>query len=94
MANMFDFIKRLNPSKEQWRIKVRVIRLRKQKNFWQPKLGDNIEMLLLAEHVMVGKLQQSISFLAFDDECVKGIYIVLSNDMSKGYFSQRLNFYI
>ncbi|GKV48131.1 hypothetical protein SLEP1_g54962 [Rubroshorea leprosula] len=38
-----------NPSKEQWRIKVRVIRLWKQKNFRQSKLGDNIEMLLLDE---------------------------------------------
>ncbi|GKU93009.1 hypothetical protein SLEP1_g6650 [Rubroshorea leprosula] len=53
MANMFDFIKDLNPSKEQWRIKVRVIKLWKQKNFRQLKLSDNIEMLLLDEQVRI-----------------------------------------
>ncbi|GLU17647.1 hypothetical protein SLE2022_340060 [Rubroshorea leprosula] len=78
MANMLDFIKDLNPSKEQWRIKVRVIRLWKQKNFRQSKLGDNIEMLLLDEQG--GRIQATLrASLRFKDAFTEGGVYTISN---------------
>ena len=52
MAGPINFIADLTPSKDEWTIKVRVIRLWKQPNFLQPELGDNVELVLLDENVL------------------------------------------
>ncbi|XP_061339398.1 uncharacterized protein LOC133286069 [Gastrolobium bilobum] len=49
MYSKYDFIKDLNPSKEEWRIKARVVRTWKVPNFQQKNLDDNVEMILLDE---------------------------------------------
>ena len=52
MARPINFIADLTPSKDEWKIKVRVIQLWKQPNFLQPKLGDNVELVPLDESVL------------------------------------------
>ncbi|XP_061354780.1 uncharacterized protein LOC133299339 [Gastrolobium bilobum] len=49
MYSKYDFIKDLNPSKEEWRIKARVVRTWKVPNFQQKIFDDNVEMILLDE---------------------------------------------
>ncbi|XP_061353890.1 replication protein A 70 kDa DNA-binding subunit B-like [Gastrolobium bilobum] len=49
MYSKYDFIKDLNPSKEEWRIKARVVRTWKVPNFQQKHFDDNVEMILLDE---------------------------------------------
>ncbi|XP_061349072.1 uncharacterized protein LOC133294434 [Gastrolobium bilobum] len=49
MYSRYDFIKDLNPSKEEWRIKVRVIRTWNVANFQRKILDDNLDMVLLDE---------------------------------------------
>lgn len=51
MATTITPINELSPSKDEWTIKVRVIRLWKPPNFYKPTLGDNIELVLLDENV-------------------------------------------
>ncbi|XP_061375332.1 uncharacterized protein LOC133317485 [Gastrolobium bilobum] len=49
MFSKYDFIRDLNPTKEDWRIKVRVLRSWKVPNFQRRNLDDNLEMVLLDE---------------------------------------------
>ncbi|XP_061348994.1 replication protein A 70 kDa DNA-binding subunit B-like [Gastrolobium bilobum] len=49
MVSRYDFIKDLNPTKEDWRIKVKVVRSWQVPNFQRKGLGDNVEMVLLDE---------------------------------------------
>ncbi|XP_061347837.1 uncharacterized protein LOC133293306 [Gastrolobium bilobum] len=49
MYSKYDFIKDLNPTKEEWKIKARVVRTWKVPNFQQKKFDDNVEMILLDE---------------------------------------------
>ncbi|XP_061353584.1 uncharacterized protein LOC133298335 [Gastrolobium bilobum] len=49
MYSRYDFIKDLNPSKEDWRIKVSVVRTWKVPNFQQKDFDDNLNMVLLDE---------------------------------------------
>ncbi|XP_061340992.1 uncharacterized protein LOC133287407 [Gastrolobium bilobum] len=49
MVSRYDFIKDLNPTKEDWRIKVKVVRSWQVPNFQRKGLDDNVEMVLLDE---------------------------------------------
>ncbi|XP_061364451.1 uncharacterized protein LOC133307903 [Gastrolobium bilobum] len=49
MYSKYNFIKDLNPTKEEWRIEARVVRTWKVPNFQQKHFDDNVEMILLDE---------------------------------------------
>ncbi|XP_061372552.1 uncharacterized protein LOC133315022 [Gastrolobium bilobum] len=49
MVSRYDFIKDLNPTKEDWRIKVKVVRSWQVPNFQRKGLDDNVEMVMLDE---------------------------------------------
>ncbi|XP_061372548.1 uncharacterized protein LOC133315020, partial [Gastrolobium bilobum] len=49
MSSKYDFLKDVNPAKEDWRIKVKVVRTWKVPNFQRKNLEDNLEMVLLDE---------------------------------------------
>ncbi|XP_061360038.1 uncharacterized protein LOC133304086 [Gastrolobium bilobum] len=49
MSSKYDFLKDVNPAKEDWRIKVKVVRTWKVPNFQRKNLEDNLEMVLLGE---------------------------------------------
>ncbi|XP_061348566.1 uncharacterized protein LOC133293951 [Gastrolobium bilobum] len=44
MSSKYDFLKDVNPAKEDWRIKVKVVRTWKVPNFQRKNLEDNLEM--------------------------------------------------
>ncbi|XP_061359069.1 uncharacterized protein LOC133303207, partial [Gastrolobium bilobum] len=50
MFSKYDFIKDLNSSKDDWRIKVRAIRTWKVPNYEKKGFDDNLEMILADEH--------------------------------------------
>ena len=62
MAGPINFIADLTSSKDEWTIKVRVIRLWKQPNFLQPELGDNVELVLLDENVLSKTIYVSVFY--------------------------------
>ncbi|XP_061370271.1 uncharacterized protein LOC133312993 [Gastrolobium bilobum] len=49
MSSKYDFVKDLNPTKEEWRIKVRVVRCWKVPSFNQKDFDDNVDMVLVEE---------------------------------------------
>ncbi|XP_061362777.1 uncharacterized protein LOC133306467 [Gastrolobium bilobum] len=49
MYSRYDFIKDLNSSKKEWRIKVRVVRTWNVPNFQRKDFDDNLDMVLLDE---------------------------------------------
>ncbi|XP_061373588.1 uncharacterized protein LOC133315923 [Gastrolobium bilobum] len=49
MFSKYDFLKDVNPAKEDWRIKVKVVRAWKVPNFQCRDFDDNVEMVLLDE---------------------------------------------
>ncbi|XP_061348943.1 uncharacterized protein LOC133294304 [Gastrolobium bilobum] len=49
MFSKYDFLKDVNPAKEDWRIKVKVVRAWKVPNFQRRDFDDNVEMVLLDE---------------------------------------------
>ncbi|XP_061376197.1 uncharacterized protein LOC133318221 [Gastrolobium bilobum] len=49
MSSKYDFVKDLNPTKEEWRIKVRVVRCWKVPSFNQKDFDDNVDMVLVDE---------------------------------------------
>ncbi|XP_061365002.1 uncharacterized protein LOC133308396 [Gastrolobium bilobum] len=49
MSSKYDFVKDLNPTKEEWRIKVRVVRYWKVPSFYQKDFDDNVDMVLVDE---------------------------------------------
>ncbi|XP_061344002.1 uncharacterized protein LOC133289977 [Gastrolobium bilobum] len=51
MFSKYDFLKDVNPAKEDWRIKVKVVRAWKIPNFRRIDFDDNVEMVLLDEQV-------------------------------------------
>ncbi|XP_061354629.1 replication factor A protein 1-like [Gastrolobium bilobum] len=50
MFSKYDFLKDVSPAKEDWRIKVKVVRAWKVHNFQRRDFDDNVEMVLLDEH--------------------------------------------
>ncbi|XP_061357364.1 uncharacterized protein LOC133301705 [Gastrolobium bilobum] len=50
MFSKYDFLKDVNPVKEDWRIKVKLVRAWKVPNFQRRDFDDNVEMVLLDEH--------------------------------------------
>ncbi|XP_061352365.1 replication protein A 70 kDa DNA-binding subunit B-like [Gastrolobium bilobum] len=78
MAAKVDVIRDLTPSKEQWRIKVRVIRLWRQPNFHRPEMGENVEMVLIDDHG--GKIQATVrGSLRIRDQLAEGGMYVIRN---------------
>ncbi|XP_061364617.1 uncharacterized protein LOC133308054 [Gastrolobium bilobum] len=53
MSSKYDFVKDLNPTKEEWRIKVRVVRYWKVPSFNQKDFDDNVDMVLVDERLIV-----------------------------------------
>ncbi|XP_061358790.1 uncharacterized protein LOC133302982 [Gastrolobium bilobum] len=51
MYSKYDFIKDLNPTKEDWRIKLRVVRCWKVPSLNPKDFDDNVDMVLLDEQV-------------------------------------------
>ncbi|XP_061337765.1 uncharacterized protein LOC133284709 [Gastrolobium bilobum] len=50
MFSKYDFLKDVNPAKEDWRIKVKVVRAWKVPNFQRRDFDNNVEIVLLDEH--------------------------------------------
>ncbi|XP_061351204.1 uncharacterized protein LOC133296273 [Gastrolobium bilobum] len=53
MFSKYDFLKDVNPAKEDWRIKVKVVLAWKVPNFQRRDFDDNVEMVLLDEQELV-----------------------------------------
>ncbi|KAI4334719.1 hypothetical protein L6164_013431 [Bauhinia variegata] len=71
LAKHISFISDLSPSKHEWNIRARVIRLWKQPNFLCPELGDNVESVLLDEKC--GRIQATArGTLRIKDQLVEG----------------------
>ncbi|XP_061354913.1 uncharacterized protein LOC133299465 [Gastrolobium bilobum] len=49
MFSKYDFLKDVSPAKEDWRIKVKVVRAWKVPNFQRNNFYDNVEMVLMDE---------------------------------------------
>ncbi|RYR62728.1 hypothetical protein Ahy_A04g020456 [Arachis hypogaea] len=58
MPPPFDMISKMHPSREAWRLKVRVLRLWVVPSFGNHDVPNSMEMILLDEHC--GKIQATV----------------------------------
>ncbi|XP_061371566.1 replication protein A 70 kDa DNA-binding subunit D-like [Gastrolobium bilobum] len=87
MFSKYDFIKDINPTKEDWGIKVRMIRCWKVPNFHRKNFDDNVDMILMDEHggkihaTVKGTLQVRKKIREGDVYFVKNFGVGLNADM-------------
>ncbi|XP_061346787.1 uncharacterized protein LOC133292402 [Gastrolobium bilobum] len=103
MSSKYDFVKDLNPTKEEWRIKVRVVRCWKVPSFNQKDFDDNVDMVLVDERggrihaTAKGTLQVRKKIHEGDAYFIKNFGVGLNTDSKnarmrrKGIIAQRKN---